>query len=89
MIQKEDIKAFARSKGAVKCGIATIDRFINAPKGFHPPDIYPKAKSVVVYLLKMPDDTVFATNPLPYTITAGSLNRNDGKTFCNDKSYYF
>lgn len=36
--------------GADICKIAAVDRFKDAPKGFHPRDIYPECQSVVVFL---------------------------------------
>lgn len=40
--------------GADLCGIANIDRFSDAPTGFHPRDIYPECQSVVVIAKAMP-----------------------------------
>ncbi|HNW50026.1 MAG TPA: hypothetical protein PKH79_03025 [Prolixibacteraceae bacterium] len=34
------IKEVAYSLGADVCGIANVERFTNAPKGFHPSDIF-------------------------------------------------
>ena len=42
-----EIKGFAREKGAHIVGIASADRFANAPKGHRPEDLLPDAKSVV------------------------------------------
>ncbi len=67
------IKEFILSKGAIKCGISPISRFEDAPDGFKPTDIYPKAKSVIVYLMKMPDEAVNSNNSVPYTHTAYML----------------
>lgn len=40
--------------GADVCGIANIDRFGDAPKGFHPTDIYPDCKSVIIFGIALP-----------------------------------
>ena len=37
-----EIKSIAFDLGADLCGIAPVDRFSSAPKGFHPIDIYEK-----------------------------------------------
>ena len=51
---KEHIKEIVLRLGADVCGIANIDRFVEAPKGFHPRDIYPDCKSVVVLGIALP-----------------------------------
>ena len=43
-----EIKEFARSRGADLIGIAPVERFEKAPKGFHPRDLLPNAESVIV-----------------------------------------
>ena len=42
---KDRIKEFILSIGADVCGVANVDRFSEAPKGFHPRDIFPDCKS--------------------------------------------
>jgi len=61
MYTSPEIKKISVSLGADKCGIASIDRFKNAPKGFHPIDIYKKCKSVIVFIVQMPTDIIFAS----------------------------
>jgi epoxyqueuosine reductase len=46
-----EIKALARGMGAHLVGIASTDRFIGAPKGHHPQDLMPEARSVIVIAL--------------------------------------
>jgi epoxyqueuosine reductase QueG len=70
MITPENIKKRALELGADKCGIASADSFVEAPKGFHPRDIFSLCKSVVVFIKQMPIDAIFAENPIPYTHTA-------------------
>ncbi len=53
------IKEILISLGADLCGIANIDRFYGAPKGFHPTDIYKECKSVIVFGLCLPKGTAF------------------------------
>lgn len=42
------IKQFARAQGAHLVGVASVDRFEGAPRGHHPTDLLPGARSVVV-----------------------------------------
>ena len=70
MYTSSEIKSLSLSLGADKCGIASVDRFINAPDGFHPGDIYNRCKSVIVFLIQMPTEIIMASNPIPYSHTA-------------------
>jgi epoxyqueuosine reductase QueG len=54
MTNEEQIKGIILNKGADLCGIANIDRFGNAPVGFHPLDIYADCKSVIVLAKRLP-----------------------------------
>lgn len=51
---KEKIKEIVLSLGADVCGIANIDRFIDAPKGFSPTDIFSDCKSVITFGIALP-----------------------------------
>lgn len=51
---KEGIKKYIISQGADVCGVANIDRFEGAPKGFHPTDIYADCKAVIVFGIALP-----------------------------------
>ena len=42
------VKDLARTQGAHLVGVASVDRFEGAPKGHHPENLLPGAKSVVV-----------------------------------------
>ena len=70
MITSDEIKEFVLNNAADKCGIATIDRFADAPEGFHPTDVYKDCQSVIVFLKQMPTDIILASNPVPYTHAA-------------------
>jgi epoxyqueuosine reductase QueG len=67
LIESKDIKDIIRSLGADLCGIAPVERFNEAPKGFHPKDIYKDSKSVVVFAKRLPVESLFATSCVPYT----------------------
>ena len=43
------IKKIVYPLGADVCGFANIGRFDNAPKGFHPLDVYAETKSIIVF----------------------------------------
>lgn len=64
------IKEFVLRAGADACGVANVDRFADAPKGFHPKDVYSKCESVIVFIKQMPTGIIFADNPVPYTHAA-------------------
>ena len=66
----EELKEFAKSAGAMGCGIAGVDRFVEAPEGFRPTDIFSRCKSVVVLFRQMPTGSILAENPVPYTHAA-------------------
>jgi len=63
----EDIKNIFLNLGADLCGIAPVERFKNAPEGFHPTDIYEKCNSVIVFAKKLPPETLFAKSTIPYS----------------------
>jgi epoxyqueuosine reductase len=62
-----EIKSIASELGADICGIAPIERFSSAPKGFHPRDIYNDCQSVLVFAKKLPAESLFASSCIPYT----------------------
>jgi epoxyqueuosine reductase len=64
------VKEKALQLGANACGIASVDRFEQAPEGFHPRDIFSSCNSVVVVIKQMPTAAILAENPVPYTHTA-------------------
>lgn len=48
-------------------GVAPVDRFEGAPNGFHPADIYKNTKSVIVFAIRLPSETLYAESCVPYT----------------------
>ena len=54
----EDLKALARVEGADLVGVASVNRFQEAPKMTHPNGILPDAKAVVVIAVKYPDAAI-------------------------------
>jgi len=67
MIRKNTIKDIALNNNVDLFGMAAIDRFENAPKGFHPRDIYSKVETVIAFAIKLPSESLFAENPVPFT----------------------
>ncbi len=51
---EQAIKNILAELGADLCGIAGVDRFADAPQGFHPTDVFPQCKAVVVLAKRMP-----------------------------------
>ncbi|WP_431061998.1 epoxyqueuosine reductase [Methanobacterium sp.] len=67
LMDKSEIKDIAKNLGADLCGIASIGRFNDAPKGHHPLDIYSKCKSVIVFAKRVPTGILYAESCIPYT----------------------
>jgi epoxyqueuosine reductase QueG len=66
-VETELIKRAAYDLGANLCGVASVERFSSAPKGFNPRDIYSKTKSVLVFAKRVPKEVLFAESCVPYT----------------------
>ena len=50
----KEIKKLCRSFGADLVGVASVERFVKAPKGYHPTDVMPTAKSVISLGMVLP-----------------------------------
>ncbi len=53
MTHTQDVKTFARERGAHLVGIAPVERFAEGPVGHRPADLLPGARSVVVVGLRL------------------------------------
>lgn len=51
---KEEVRKEIFKLGTDVCGFASINRFENAPKGFHPEGIYEDCKTVIVFGIALP-----------------------------------
>lgn len=51
---KEEIRKTILNLGVDLCGFASIDRFINAPRGFNPRDLFPDCQTVIVIAMALP-----------------------------------
>jgi epoxyqueuosine reductase QueG len=79
MVNSQIIKERAIQEGADICGIAPVARFANAPKGFHPCDIYPDCKSVIVFASHFSLSTLQTRTNVPYTFVRNMMvNKLDG-----------
>lgn len=67
MINEKMVKKVALNLGADLCGIASVDRFKEAPAGFHPRDVYEEAESAIVFARRYPADCLNAKTRVPYT----------------------
>jgi epoxyqueuosine reductase len=75
MMNNFKIKEKATTFGADLCGIATIDKFTDAPVGFHPVDIFPECKSVIVVGVQFPHSALTLSTKSPYTFVRNMMVR--------------
>lgn len=61
------------SLGADLCGIASIDRFSEAPRGYHPSDVFPACRSIISFACRLPLGAILCDSPIPYTRIRNSL----------------
>ncbi len=73
MTDSKKVKEIMFSLGADLCGIAGIDRFDDAPRGYHPLDVMPACKSVISFGCRFPVGTLFCNSPIPYTRVRNSI----------------
>ena len=67
MITSQIIKKIASQCGADLCGIASVERFKQAPRGFHPKNIFHSTRSVIAFARRIPDSAFASPAPVPYT----------------------
>jgi epoxyqueuosine reductase QueG len=76
------VEKIVLSLSADLVGVASVDRFKDAPAGFHPKDIYAKTESVIVFAIRVPGEALFAESPIPYTYFNNlSIQKADLLTF--------
>lgn len=73
MIDSEQVKGILFGLGADLCGIASMDRFQDAPKGYHPTDVLPTCRSVISFGCRFPIGTLRCNTPVPYTRVRNSI----------------
>lgn len=74
MLTSSDVKKRLFAMGAHLCNIASIDRFSEAPVGYHPRDVLPGAKSVIVFARRFLAGTLACPTTVPYTIVRNRLS---------------
>jgi epoxyqueuosine reductase len=67
MLDSEKVKGLLLRLGADLCGIASLERFADAPVGFHPRDIFRDCRAVVVFARRLPSGVLYAESCVPYT----------------------
>lgn len=72
-ISAAEVKSRAIELGADLCGIASIDRFCDAPDGFHPADVIKGCKSVIATAVRFPVSTLSCSSQAAYTFVRNSL----------------
>lgn len=73
MISRIQMKELMLSLGADICGIASMDRFGDAPKGYHPLDVMPSCKSVISFGCRFPVGALACNTPVVYTRIRNSI----------------
>jgi len=73
MLNANEIKKILYDMGADLCGIASIDRFGDAPEGYHPRDVLPSCESVIVFAKRSAKATLRCNTTVPYTIVRNLL----------------
>ena len=69
-----DVKQILYDMGADLCGFASMDRFSEAPKGFHPRDVLPSCKTVVAFAKRFSAGSLHCNTTVPYTIIRNMLS---------------
>lgn len=72
-INAGEIKCRAKDLGTDLCGIASVERFADAPAGFHPADVIRGCKSVIVIALRFPASALSASSQAAYTFVRNKL----------------
>lgn len=65
-VNKELLRTRILSLGADVCGFADMERFVNAPDGFSPIDIFPPCRSVIVMGVALPKGLYHVPSRLVY-----------------------
>lgn len=73
MTDSREVKEIMYTLGADLCGIAGIDRFSDAPEGYHPLDVLPACKSVISFGCRFPVGTLHCKSHIPYTRVRNSI----------------
>lgn len=69
----KEVKNIMFSLGAELCGIASVDRFSEAPKGYHPTDVLPTCRSVISFAVRIPAGSLKCSTAAVYTRIRNTL----------------
>lgn len=69
-----EVKKILTHLGADLCGIASVDRFDEAPDGYHPLDVLPTCKSVIAFACRFPAGALACKTAAPYTRVRHSIS---------------
>lgn len=72
-MDSKSVKQVFFSLGADLCGIAGMDRFEEAPQGYHPLDVLPSCKSVISFACIFPSGTLACKSSAVYTRVRNSI----------------
>ncbi|MDE7416512.1 MAG: 4Fe-4S binding protein [Lachnospiraceae bacterium] len=72
-MNKEQVKKIVYALGEDLCGIAGIDRFADAPEGYHPCDVLPSCRSVISFACRFPAGVLSCKTAIPYTRVRNSI----------------
>ena len=72
-MDSKKVKEILKSLGADICGIASIDRFGDAPEGYHPLDVLPTCKSVISFGVRFPVGALGCKTSAVYTRVRNSI----------------
>lgn len=72
-MDSREVKNIMLSLGADLCKVAGIDRFNDAPEGYHPLDVFPSCKSVISFACRFPAATLACKTAVPYTRVRNSI----------------
>lgn len=91
MLTSKKVKEIMFSLDVDLCGIASMDRFADAPAGYHPSDVFPACKSVISFGCRFPVGTLLCKSDIPYTRARNSITaKNDAIAldFCMKMEQY-
>lgn len=69
----DTVKEIMLGLGADLCKIASVDRFADAPEGYHPLDVMPTCQSVISFACRLPVGVLACKSDMPYTRVRNSL----------------
>lgn len=68
-----EVKGILFGLGAELCGVAGVDRFSDAPKGYHPLDVFPACRSVISFGVRFPVGALACETSAVYTRVRNSI----------------